>query len=204
MKSDSLTSGRRYRSDLRSEQARLTRERISSAAAALLGEDGSAGSITFRAVAAAAGVTEMTVYRHFPTREDLLRGLWEHTNARMGDGIGMPSSGAQLRAQHAALFRGFDRMAPLIAASLATPEGRAMRSALNSERVVAFEAIAAEAAPGADAALRKRAAATIQLLHSAHAWASLREQWGMSGEEAAEATGWAIDALLAHLEEGKP
>ena len=35
--------------------------------------------------------------------------------------------------------------------------------------------------------------------HSAHAWMSLRDQWGLDSREAGAATRWAIDILLQHL-----
>lgn len=188
-----------YRSPLREEQAARTREKIEQAAASLMQSADDPEAITYKAVAKRAGVTEMTVYRHFPTREDLLRGLWRQLNARMGAGIGMPASIDELLAQHGNLLRGFDRIAPQIVASITTPQGREMRAALNPQRRRAFRAIVDEAAPHLGPAARTRAAAILQLLHSAHAWMSLRDQWGMDGREAAEATRWAIDVLLQQL-----
>jgi AcrR family transcriptional regulator len=191
------TSKPRYRSELRRAQADMTRQRLLRAAAGLLESEGDAEGITYKRVAALAGVTEMTAYRHFPSREDLLKGLWEHLNAQMDPGIGLPDSAERLYAQHRALFEGFDRIPAQIVASLTTPQGREMRSIIDAERREAFLAIAAEAAPKADAAAHRRVAAVVQLLHSAYAWLSLREQWGMAGDEAADATRWAIETLLA-------
>jgi AcrR family transcriptional regulator len=188
-----------YHSTLREEQAARTREKIEQAAASLIQSTHNPEAITYKAVAEHAGVTEMTVYRHFPTREDLLRGLWRQLNARMGAGITMPGTIEELLAQHAGLFAGFDKLAPQILASITTPQGREMRSALNEKRRRAFRAIVDEAAPDLGPETRTRAAAVLQLLHSAHAWMSLREQWGMDGREAATATRWAIDQLLQNL-----
>lgn len=188
-----------YRSPLREEQAARTREKIEQAAASLLQATDDPEAITFKAVAARAGVTEMTVYRHFPTREALLQGLWRQLNAQMGPTIGMPSSIGQLLDQHEPLFAGFDKLAPQIIASLTTPQGREMRAALNDKRRRAFRAVVAEASPSLDSEARTRAAAILQLLHSAHAWMSLREQWGLDGPQAAAATRWAIQILLQHL-----
>lgn len=188
-----------YRSSLRAEQAARTREKIEQAAASLLQSTDDPGAITFKAVAARAGVTEMTVYRHFPTREDLLQGLWRQLNAQMGPTIGMPASVGQLLAQHEPLFAGFDKLAPQIIASLTTPQGREMRAALNDRRRRAFRALVAEAAPSLEPEVRTQAAAILQLLHSAHAWLSLREQWGLDGPQAAAATRWAIQIILQHL-----
>ena len=134
-----------------------------------------------------------------PWFDALLRGLWERINAKMGPGIGMPHSLDELRGQHRALFAGFDKVAPTIIASLTTPQGRAMRAALNTERHEAFGAIVEEIAPGLPRTEHRRAAALLQLLHSACAWDSLREQWGMDGREAGEATLWLIDLIVSHL-----
>lgn len=199
MKNDKPTRKPGYRSPLREEQAAKTRERIEQAAAALIQSTRNPEAITFKAVAERAGVTEMTVYRHFPTRDDLLRGLWRQLNARMGAGIGMPGSIEALLTQHAPLFAGFDEVAPQIMASITTAPGREMRAALNDKRRRSFRAIVDEAAPDLAPAERTRAAAIVQLLHSAHAWMSLRDQWGMDGREAGAATRWAIDVLLQHL-----
>lgn len=198
------TQKRSYRSPLREEQAQSTRERICAAASQLLGDDGSDEAITFRAVAELAGVTEMTVYRHFPTRQELMQGLWEHLNAQMGADVGMPRSLAEMLGQHGQLFAGFDKLAPQIIASLATPKGREMRASVNDERQAAFRAIVAEIAPDLDTDRATRAAALMQLLHSAHAWASLQGQWGMNGKRAGEATRWLIELIINDLKEQNP
>jgi AcrR family transcriptional regulator len=188
-----------YRSDVRQAQTERTRDKIQRAAASLLDEKGAAEGITFKAVAERAGVTEMTVYRHFPTRDDLLQGLWRHLNEEMGDDLGMPEGVAGLLGQHDALFAGFDRIAPQIVASVTTTQGREMRAALNKQRRKAFIAIVEEAAPDLDASRKTAAAAVLQLLHSAYAWDSLREQWGLNGKAAGKATKWAIEILLEDL-----
>ncbi len=165
----------------------------------LLGGSDSAEAITYRAVAEKAGVTEMTVYRHFPTRKELLTGLWGWLNTRISPDIGMPTSEAALTDQLAPLFEGFDRLPAQITASVLSSRGREMREALDAERQRAFLAAVAVAAAGLDAGTKRRAAAVIQLLHSAYAWLSLREQWGLSGKDAATTSAWVIRLILADL-----
>ena len=63
-----------YTSTLRERQAAQTRELILDAVTTLLG-DRRADEVTTREIAAAAGVSERTVYRHFPDRDALLEGL---------------------------------------------------------------------------------------------------------------------------------
>src|SRR5690349_2707548 len=62
---------------LRDQHAAVTRERILGAVADLL-ERGDADELTVPAVAEASGVSLRTVYRYYPTREDLLEaaGRW--------------------------------------------------------------------------------------------------------------------------------
>lgn len=194
-----LPRKQRYHSDLRRAQMELTQDKIQRAAAALLDESGAADAITFKAVAERAGVTEMTVYRHFPTRDALLQGLWSHLNDQMAPDLGMPESVAALFGQHEKLFSGFDRIAPQIVASISTPQGREMRAALNPQRRKAFLAIVEEVAPNLGAPHKTEVAAVLQLLHSAYAWDSLREQWGLEGRAAGKATKWALEVLLQQL-----
>ena len=181
----------------RSLQAAATRRRVQQALADLLAAGGAAEDITFKRVAERAGVTEMTVYRHFPDREALLAGLWQHLNERMGEGLTLPTTLAALLAQHEPLYAGFDRIPALITASLTTEQGREMRKSLNTARQDAFLGIAKAAAPRRGARRQRQLASLLQLLHGAHAWMSLREQWDMDGTEAAATTRWAIDTLLA-------
>lgn len=199
MNKATLSPKAKYQSRLRQEQAALTRDRILAAAASLLDAGGSMEAITFKAVAERAAVTEMTVYRHFPTRADLLRALWARLNDQMGPNLGVPDSIVAMLAQHDQLFAGFDRIAPQIVASITTPQGREMRAALNEERRKGFLAIAEEAAPHLSESRKREVAAILQLLHSAYAWDSLREQWDMNGEAAGKAAKWAIETLLHSL-----
>ena len=60
-------------------RSRRTRAGLLSAARELL-EEGGAGALTMTAVANRAGVTRRSVYLHFPSRTDLLVGLFDHVN----------------------------------------------------------------------------------------------------------------------------
>jgi AcrR family transcriptional regulator len=194
-----MLDARSYNSRLRQEQAEATRERIVAAMADILAEDGRIEAATNRAVAARAGVTEITVYRHFPNREALLRGLWEHLNRRNGATIGMPQSEAEIVGKVGALFATFDAAPAHILASLTTEHGREMRSSLDELRRTAFLDALEDAAKALAPEDRAKAAGVIQLLYSAYAWLSLREQWGLVGQDAADAAGWAIETLIADL-----
>ena len=81
---------RTYNSQLRQSQAEATRERILAAMAELYERDGEAATV--RAVAERAGVREITVYRHFPNRDELMKGLWAWLNRKHGVTVGMPET----------------------------------------------------------------------------------------------------------------
>jgi AcrR family transcriptional regulator len=82
MSTETTETGRRpYRKRVRAQQEERTRERIAAATAALHGSVGPANT-TVSAVAKRAGVRRATVYRHFPTQEDLFEACTAHFYGR--------------------------------------------------------------------------------------------------------------------------
>ena len=119
--------------------------------------------VTFAKAAAAAGVPERTVYRHFPTRDALVAALFEHTNERIGFGGTLPRTGAEMTAMVQQVFPGFDAVAPVVAELLASPEGRRARLGALDERRAAARASSPRAVrtstPSGPSARRRRAGA---------------------------------------------
>jgi AcrR family transcriptional regulator len=81
MTNESATATRTYRKRARAEQEAATRERIA-AATAKLHETVGPLRTTVKGVAEEAGVQRATVYRHFPTEEDLFDACTAHYYAR--------------------------------------------------------------------------------------------------------------------------
>jgi len=177
---------------LRDAQLALTRERILEGVASLLSEG---GDLTFAGVAAASGVTERTVFRHFANRGELERSFWAWLQDRNGVSYAT-RTWAELKPAIRSNFRSFDEREPLIRQMLHSPEGRAIRLGVNDERAAMFLAVVDDLAPGIDAGARRQAAAACQVLYSGMAWAALKDFWGMSADEAASAVQFAIEALL--------
>jgi AcrR family transcriptional regulator len=194
---DSVEQTRKYDSPLRDEQQDQTRRRILEAAAELM-SDPLQPELTFAAVGKQARVSERTVYRHFPTKEELLAEFWAWVNAQLGMAE-YPESIGRLLAVLPAVYRGFDERAGLIRAHLASPAGREMRQRVAPLRRGIFAKMVDEAAPGLPPKARRRACGILQLLFSPRAWDSLAENWGMQGQESAEACAWAIRTILAEL-----
>lgn len=186
-----------YRSPLRQDQMAQTRERILSALAELIRREGFE-EVSFKALAQEAQVTEITVYRHFKDRQELLRSFWSWMDARIGQ-RGIPQSEEALLADITPVFMGFDEQAQLMRAALLTAEGRAMRMSVQAEREAGFRRALATATTGLSPKERQKVSAVIQLLYSGYAWLSMRDHWGLDGKEAGEAATWAIRTLLESL-----
>src|SRR5580700_4044245 len=186
-----------YHSPLREEQAAATRARIIEACASIM-QSGS--ELTYAAVAATAGVQERTVYRHFPTRNDLQSGLWEWilTNLTHVD-FGAKTTDEVVSAMRNS-FAGFDAGAPLIQAMLHSPQGLEVRQGQQPQRRAMFEACIDAAVPDAPADVRMRAAAALQVLYSATSWELLRSFWGMGAAQASDVIELAIRSMLTGLQ----
>ena len=187
MSSSALTS-------LREEYKEQTRVRIVESAIDLVGESGEE-PLTIAAVAARAGVTERTVYRHFERRDALIRAVWRRMQSKVAS-EGFPRSADALLQSPRKLFPRFDTAGELIRASIHSPAGLDIRMHSNAERTTAILASVRDALPELDEDALRRRAAIAQLINSAQGWDVLTRFWGMSGEEAGEAAAEALAILL--------
>jgi AcrR family transcriptional regulator len=187
MKAQSATSIRQAYKD-------MTRYRVLDAAIALMAEDREA-ALTVAAVAARAGVTERTIYRHFRTRDALVEAVWPRMQARVRS-QGFPRTARALVATPLRLFPNFDRDEALVRASVHSESGREVRLRANGERQAAMLACVDDALPGLDEGARRRRAAVVQLIDSAYGWAVLKDFWDLDGEQAGQAASEAIAVLL--------
>jgi AcrR family transcriptional regulator len=153
-------------------------------------------ALTFANVAAAAGIPERTLYRHFPTREALLSALFDWANQQVGFEGERASDASGYARQVRRTFPGFDAVAPVIRELLSSPEGRLARSAHDRERQRAAVSLVKREGAGLDATAARRVAAVLQLLTSAATWQALRDHWDMDGAEAAEAAVLAAELIL--------
>lgn len=180
-------------STVQDARAEAVREQAMAGLAAVL----AAGRpLTFKEVALASGVSERTLYRYYPTRDELLAAAFAWTNRRL-DLDGRPTDAASATELVRRAFVGFDEVAAVVRELLAAPEGLAARLAEGPDRQRAATTLVETEAPGLDPTTRRRVAAAVQLLTSAAAWQGLRDHWGMDGTEAGETAALAIDLLLA-------
>jgi AcrR family transcriptional regulator len=182
---------------LREQHATATRGRILGAVADLL-EAGAADDVTVPAVAEVSGVSLRTIYRYFPTREELLEaaGRWigdemlKHPYPRSLDEIGdLYQLGA----------RDFDERPGLVRALAFSQLGRHVRGYRRRERLEAIRAVLRDELTELSQAELRQAEAVLAYLHNMLAYTTLREENGLSGEEIGQAIGWAIRTLVADL-----
>ena len=187
-------SSRSYSSPLRDRQAAATRSVILEALGAELA-DGSVEDFSVARLARRAGVSERTVYRHFPTRETLLDGLSEWYNERVAD---FPDDVAadEIAPTIAQVFADFDAHESLARGVLASPGGREMRQHARVARLARLDAALTPVLKSADPERAAAARALIFALCSAQTWQSMRDEGGLDGATAGRAVARAIELIL--------
>lgn len=175
---------------LRAAHAAQTRERILDA----YGASGfNPASLTHAEVARRAGVSERTVWRHFPTRNALFQACIARMAERMG--WSAPRDAATLPGWAAGLFSRLHQAIEL------EPEEEPEALRENRERRYAHLAeILAPSAAHLDERSRRAAAAVIQVLMSPTTLERWRRSWGLDEEQSAAAVAWAVGTLIENLQ----
>jgi AcrR family transcriptional regulator len=186
---------RTYDNTRRREQAAATRDRIVTAGSELL--HGSSvrdwRALTVRAVAARAGVSERTVFRHFGD-ERTLRDAVLH---RLEEEAGVEVDALELRDLGAMTARLFDHLA-----SYPRPERPALDPTLTDARrrqQAALRGAVAAGTPGWSESERETVAAVLDVLWSVDAYERLVSDWRLDHAGAVAGVRWAVDRLTEAL-----
>jgi AcrR family transcriptional regulator len=183
-----------YDSPLRREQAEQTRSRIVGAAADLI--TGGVEGLTMQEVAKAAGVALRTVFRHFPTRDDLLDATWQALQVRMGDTPDLATLDELVRFVPE-LFGRYAAMEDQIRGAMFARTFVSSRQRLGSDRARKMRKAVAAQFTGGDERSRAMAAAAAYTLTVPVVSIVLKEAFGLSSPEAGRASAWAIRTLAA-------
>ncbi|MGA0603226.1 TetR/AcrR family transcriptional regulator [Caulobacter sp. KR2-114] len=190
-----------YNSPLRARQKAQTGQLILEAVATIL-RRAEVADVTIAEVARTAEVTERTVYRHYKTRDELLRAFWPWQLERMGGPyVNAPRSLDALLDALPRVFDGWDRDERLVRAVFFSADARAFRSPAAEQRRAALDGFVCALAPTAPEAERARLVAAILSLTSVTNWAFLRDVCGYAGRQAAEVAVTAIRLALKGLEQ---
>jgi AcrR family transcriptional regulator len=184
-----------YESPLREEQAAATRERILRGMRELVLE-GHTTNVTMADVAKRARVSERTVYRHYPAKEDLFQALfaWAVTDGQEYD-PGDPAGPGALVSAAEDMFPRFESNAEIVRAMNAGPEARALRAARAEQRRHAVRRAMAPVTEGLAPDSATRLHAIVHLLTSSDGFLFMQEFWGLDSAEAVKAVRWAVAAL---------
>lgn len=187
-------SPRSYNSDLRKEHAQQTAERILEAVLerVRLGDR----ELSYAAVAKQARVSLPTVYRHYPTREDLIRAVVAQQEAKVpvSPSLDLASLDGAIRT----FFRRFDDPDDVVRAGRLSVMFEISRVGTIPRRRAAVEALVDVECPGLAQPERTWLVELIVVLVSSAVGEAFRGYLDRSGDETADRVMFAIDALIAH------
>ena len=194
---------RRYRSELREQQAATTRERILDATVRVMANG--LADVTVPAVAREARVSVPTVYRHFATKRDLFAALQPHLQRHAGIGpSSVPTSIDGLRASLVSLLNGMDGLDDVMRAAHASPAAEEVRRVHAPNRFRLARRVVdgiAEQLPLAD---RDRIARLLVVMTASPALRMWRDDFGASVEEIADDIDRTIRAAITDAERETP
>ncbi len=191
---------RRYESPKRQQQSARTRQRIVEAGAALVHEfrEWNWKQLTYRAVGARAGVSERTVYRHFPSDEELKNAVMQHL---------VREAGVELPALEIGDFGGtvaniFNYLSSFAIEPSKTPDDPAFVS-VDSQRRLALLAAVERATPDWSPEQRETAAAALDIFWNLPPFERLVVTWGFDLARATDTVNWIVELVEQAIQEGR-
>lgn len=155
--------------------------------------------LTIRAVAKQAGMSERTVFRYFPSRDEFLDAVAAEAVVRMHVPP-PPTSIAELAKFTESLYRAFEANASLVTAGLHTEIVKRVRAETARERWNAISALIDKEARHLSKRERKIAATNISYFLSASTWHYYRSNFELSLSDAIACARTAIRGILGSLE----
>jgi AcrR family transcriptional regulator len=188
---------RRYASPLRADLMEHTRTRILEAVGTKFGQ-GELDDLSIEAVARLARVSARTVYRHFPTKDDLLAAFWVWflTQIHVAD---EPVSPEELPDFVERLYRMFDEHEPLVRGFVTSGAGAEVRRASFPRRRQQIEKSLESLTEKMSRADARLARAVVHLFYSVASWQTMRDLWSLNGSDAGRAAAWGMRVILAEL-----
>lgn len=197
--SEEKSTNRSYNSPLRSHQKENTKERILEAVAEIINE-GRILDFSVKDVAARAGISYGTVYRHFPTRESFLEALYEVAAEIMARSSPFPPQSlneipAMVR-KTVEIFEESDTLVQAFTVALLTNN---VQPGIRHERDHKMMEMVMESTPHLSNRKAKQVAAIVSHLFSSLTWVTFRQRFGLNREETDEALEWALQALIRDI-----
>ena len=188
---------RAYSSPLREEQAQRTHDLIVGALVEQVCETGRS-DFSMNEVAKRAGVAVRTVYRHFPTRDDLLAAIDDHLMSSGSQPV-LPRGPDDMPDHVRQLFGFFEENADFVAASHLTGLGREVRALGRKRRSEAARDLTGWWMDGMTEREKRQTFAVFRTMFGSFTWLTLRNEFELSAEEAAEATSWVARLVIEDI-----
>lgn len=188
---------RSYDNTFRAEQAEQTRTRLLHAARDMMAEQ-QRQPLSMSAVAARAGVSEPTAYRHFPSRDALLEALATLHAQELGQPP-LAEVPADLPLNMIALSQYFGRNAAWLRSAMANPHTAEVRASGRKRRVGALRVMLAPRLSHLEEREREVALASLLSVMRLETWNFITGH-GLDDDEAGRAMAWAVQAFLDALE----
>src|SRR5882757_2624527 len=171
----------KYHSPLRSRQKDQTRTLILNAVDAIL-RRANVSEVTIAAVAREADITDRTIYRHFPTREDLLNAAWRRAlRAFIRGQTSQVETLDQILELTRAAYENFDANEGIVRAIISAPEGVEVRKRPAEIRLEMLKRAYAGLLAGMPEDQIKTVVLATHVLSSASTWSHLRDYCGLNG-----------------------
>jgi AcrR family transcriptional regulator len=194
---------RPYDNSYRAAQAAQTRASILDALVRVLARG--VAELSIPAVAREAGVSPRTVYRNFPTKRDLLDGLNEHLDRRIGYQLDANLAGpADLLADVRVYFQALDGMDDAVRAARLNPVvGEARRDYAGgvSLKRQAIESALAPLAGGVAPEAYEYLFNIVFTLFGQFTLQRMKDDLGLTATQAADSVVWALQTLFAAARE---
>jgi AcrR family transcriptional regulator len=186
--------------NIRTAQRELTRQRILDAVLDLVA-DGTLTEVSVPDVARRSGASVATIYRYFPTKDELFQAAAEEPARRAaGD---LPREQLELGGEYLRkMWTAFARNMGLLRHQVASDAGREMRSARYESSRQWFAEAAAERGIDPATPEGERLVRLSLLLTSSLAFVDLHDRQGVDAETAAAEVTWAVRALERATREG--
>lgn len=190
---------RSYNSPKRQQQSLATRQRIVEGGAALVHDlpEWNWKQLTYRAVSERSGVSERTVYRHFPTDEQLKHAVMQ----QLVQESGVDLENFQLGDFSDAVAKMFSYLSSFAVQPAAIPDEPAFVS-MDSQRRDVLQKAVSRAAPEWSPGQVQSAAAALDIFWNPPTLERLALVWGLEPERAAATAGWVIDLIVQSIRAG--
>jgi AcrR family transcriptional regulator len=182
---------------LRERHWELTRELILRTVAELL-EEGAPSELAVPEVARRSGVSLRTVYRYFPTRDQLLAAAGEWIAEAFLESE-LPDSLEAIPANYAENAARFDEHEKLFRAMALTAGGNSVRSRRRQRRLEKLREALREVTDGLPEAEARQAFAVFAYLINMLGLVTMRDEAGLGGKEVGAAVAWAVAVLTEDL-----